>query len=228
MTVDELRAHINNGTLNLEPSTNTIDTGFLIKSDGINIPYIINHGWDLISSNQCDQEWHHFRIQLYERILASGYSEEEITRILNSIQMEDEHWDWFAKSLKYRSYEYEWFYLYAEGKPQGVCVFYHPKKSLLEAGDIFYIEYLAAAPWNRDSLIHDRIYKGIGTILVKKALDYAVNTLHLRPGFSLHSLPQAYDYYESLGMKHCEEADKGTLLYFEIPEENCITLLGKK
>ena len=69
---------------------------------------------------------------------------------------------------------------------------------LVDGENIFYVEYLAVAPWNRDCLVRQREYKGVGSTLLKVALNYSVEKLGLIPGFSLHSLPQAKEYYEKL------------------------------
>jgi hypothetical protein len=96
-------------------------------------------------------------------------------------------------------------------------VIYHPKKSVLAPGDIFYVEYVAVAPWNRSCKIRDRQFRGAGTALISAALRFAVKTLKLRPGFCLHSLPGANGYYLSLKMVNVPEHNKEPLLYFELP-----------
>jgi hypothetical protein len=126
----------------------------------------------------------------------------------------------------YCSDEYEWFYLLSQGKPQGACVFYHPKESIIDEKDIFYIEYVAVAPWNRDTPVTNRKFKGIGTILIKCALNYAVDKLGLQYGFSLHSLSQAKNYYEKIGMINFPEKDKDRLVYFEMPRDKSTEMLG--
>ena len=111
---------------------------------------------------------------------------------------------------------------------QGICMIYHPKPSKLEEGDIFYVEYVSVAPWNRDSKIHERTFKGIGSILLKCALDYAIKTLKLKPGFSLHSLKQAENYYSNrLHMKKIANEEKDGMTFFEMPTEIAKKMVSK-
>ena len=84
--------------------------------------------------------------------------------------------------------------MFADSKPQGACLIFHPKDSIIDSGDIFYIEFLAVAPWNIDNPRAKREFKGIGSLIIKCILNFAVNTLQLKPGFSLRSLPQAKGY----------------------------------
>jgi hypothetical protein len=85
--------------------------------------------------------------------MAGEHKDQELLDIISSISNEDDHWRWFDKAIHLKGEEYDWFHLYADEKPQAVCIIYHPKESALEPGNIFYIEYLAVAPWNRSCLI---------------------------------------------------------------------------
>ncbi|GFO76524.1 hypothetical protein BPLS_P4359 [Bathymodiolus platifrons methanotrophic gill symbiont] len=160
-------------------------------------------------------QWTAFYTQVFEFLEKQQLPPEEET-ILNSLSTQDKHWDWFKKACRHKTDEYEWFFLMAEDKPQGVCVIFHPKASKLSTGDIFYIEYLAVAPWNRDSLLNNRAFKGVGTLLLKCAITYATETLKLQPGFSLHALEQAEGYYLHIGMIHLSSEDKHDLKFFEM------------
>ena len=227
MDIKELRQKIATGEIKPEGSNTVIETGELLNHEAKSFKYEITHGWDIFSSYSCDQEWQAFYMGFFEFIRNQNYSKEEITQILSGIQMEDKHWDWFKKSYLYHSDEYEWFYLLANGKPQGACVFFHPKDSIIDSKNIFYIEFLAVAPWNRETPVTNREFKGVGTIIIKCALRYAVNELGLQPGFSLHSLPQAKDYYEKkIGMINFPERDKDKLVYLEMPRDKSTEMLG--
>lgn len=65
-----------------------------------------------------------------------------------------------------------------------------------------------------------REFRGVGTLLVKLVGHYAINSLGLRPGYSLHALPKAIAFYEGLGMIPFPHLDKGNLPYFELPPNN--------
>jgi len=226
MNIEQLRQKIATGEIKPTSSNTVIETGELLNHESTSFKYEITHGWDIFSSHSCDQEWNAFYMGFFEFFYNQNYSKEERSKILSGIQMEDMHWDWFKKSSRYHSDEYEWFYLIANGKPQGAFVFFHPKNSIIDSKDIFYIEFLAVAPWNRETPITNREFKGVGTILIKCALKYAVNTLGLHHGFSLHSLAQAKKYYEKIGMMNFPERDKGKLFYFEMPRDKSTEMLG--
>ncbi|NPE09792.1 MAG: N-acetyltransferase [Asgard group archaeon] len=226
MDIGELRRQIDSGKLKLSGSYSCIESGKLINNVGEAFEYEINHGWDILSANSCDRQWGSFNIRLSEYIKKQNYSDEELNAVLSSIQLEHIHWDWFKKSVCYTADGYEWFYIFADSKPQGACLIYHPKDSIIDSGDIFYIEFLAVAPWNIDNPIAEREFKRIGSLIIKCVLNFAVNTLKLKPGFSLHSLPQSKGFYEKLGMENYPERDKDGLAYFEISRAKSAELLG--
>jgi hypothetical protein len=166
-------------------------------------------------------------IELFEHIENQGFDENRLEEVLASIQTGDHHWNWVAKSVNTARDEYEWFYLYADGEPQAACLIYHPKDSALERSNIFYVEFLAVAPWNRSCLVRERKYLGVGSSLLRAALNFSIDKLGLSPGFSLHSLPQASGYYAKLNMVNIEDRNKGPLLYFELPQVEANKFLGQ-
>jgi hypothetical protein len=226
VTLEELKRQISTRELKIDCSNVTIITGTLPHRSGIQVDYIIKHGWDIVTAVECDEIWARSNIELFQYIEEQNFDDAKLTEVLESIQTEDHHWDWFKKSYQFTSDEYEWFFLFCEDKPQGACLIYHPKSSALCEENIFYVEYLAVAPWNRDCLVRQREYKGVGSILLKAALNYSVQKLGLSPGFSLHSLPQAKEYYEKLKMVNVKEMDKGPLLYFELSQQEAHNLVG--
>lgn len=226
MTLEELKRQISTGELKIDCSNKTIITGKLLHKSGNQADYAIKHGWDIVTAVQCDEIWARSNIELFQYIEEQNFDDAELTEVLESIQTEDHHWDWFKKSYQFTGSEYEWFFLFCEDKPQGACLIYHPKNSALCGENIFYVEYLAVAPWNRDCLVRQREYKGVGSTLLKVALNYSVEKLGLIPGFSLHSLPQAKEYYEKLKMVNVKKMDKGPLLYFELPQHEAHSLMG--
>ena len=164
-------------------------------------------------------------MELLQYVMAQDYDAAELIEVVSSISMEDDHWQWFNKAMAFHSAEYEWFHLYADGQPQAACVIFHPKESALSPGDIFYVEFVAVAPWNRKCRVRDRRFRGTGTALLSAVLRFAVQTLKLRPGFGLHSLPGAEGFYISLNMVTVEGHDKDTLRYFELPEPLATALM---
>ncbi len=203
---------------NVKGSLKEIEQGELMHLNKVKHIYKIVHGWDLHSSFECDKLWKQGWITLLEQIQQEEPDETKQNEIFASISTEDFHWDWFGKAVKYSTDEYEWFHLYADGKPQAACLIYHPKTSALEPGDIFYVKFVAVAPWNRISDFRAREFSGLGKLLLRAAQRFAVKELKLRPGFCLHSLPKAEVIYKKLKMVKVDgREDDQSLAYFELP-----------
>lgn len=226
MTLDDLKEMIEKGELEVGATEEKIvDQGVIKNNEEQDVEYKICHGWNLIFSFDCDREWGRDSLALLEYIENQSFDEGYLEDVLGSIQLEDHHWNWAIKSMAYRGEQYDWFYMYADGKPQAACLIYHPESSALEKSDIFYVEYLAVAPWNRGCLVRDRLHKGVGSLLIRVVLDYSVNNLGLKPGFCLHSLPQAVNYYKKIKMVNISQKDKPDLLYFEMPSSEAKKIL---
>ena len=212
-TIEDIRRALDTAL----PSASTagiISSGKLTGGSG-EVDYTIHAGWDLLFANLCDRSWGAFNVSLMRRIQSLEAEGVDIEPILASAQLEDYHWRWLNKSLAYKGNCYQWFFLVAENYPQAACLIYHPKLSVVGAGDIFYIEYIAAAPWNRENILADRVFKGVGPKLLNRVISYAQDNLELRPGFSLHSLPKAEQFYQRLGMKAFQDHDKDGMKFFE-------------
>jgi len=204
----------------------TIDAGQLIHRDGHKVTYEVKNGWDPETCAQCDALWGAYSVELLGHIAHLGLTGDKLTEVIGSMQLEDHGWSWAKKAELMIEDGFEWFYLFAEGKPQGACVIYHPKESVLRKANIFYVEFLVAAPWNRDCSIRKREIRGVGTALLRAAQRYSVDQLKLSVGFSLLSLPQAVGYYRKLKMIYIKEHDHKRLSYFELPEDVATELMG--
>lgn len=220
MTIEEIRKKIINGEIKLPYSSNVIETGDLKKNSAESVKYKITLGWDPMAAIDCDKLWTAYKLKILNWIEAQDFPEEEKKRVIKESFGQDNHWDWFRKSYAFMTDDYEWFFLIADNKPQGVCLFYHPKESEFDDKKIFYIEFIAVAPWNRNIPMKNRTFGGIGTKLISCAWQHATNALGLADGFSLHSLPQAEKYYERLGMINFPVKDKPGLKYYEIPRNS--------
>lgn len=199
-------------------SLREIEQGELKNANGTKFSFKVVHGWDAKASMQCDALWKADWLTLFDQIEKAESDPIKQAEILDTISTEDTHWRWFDKAIAYCSDEYEWFHLHADGKPQAACLIYHPKPSALEPGNIFYVEFVAVAPWNRECKIRPRVFKGLGKIILRAAQRFAVKELKLRPGFCLHSLPKAEVVYTSLNMVSVESRKKDSLRYFELPQ----------
>ncbi len=226
MDLEEIRRMINSGEISRDYNSCVVDRGVLSSGTQDAVEFEVVHGWDICLAASCDDSWAKDDLNLMSYIDSLNLDDSELKEVLSSIQSEDNHWCWFKKAYQFSGSEYEWFFLYAEGLPQGACVIYHPKGSELRAANIFYVEYLAVAPWNRSCSVRERRFKGVGSNLLRSALKYSTVTLGLTPGFSLHSLPQATVYYEKLKMVRLSKFDKGRLCFFELPVNEAGNLLG--
>lgn len=212
-TIEDIRRALDAAPPNIS-SAGIISQGRLAGQAG-EVDYTIHLGWDLLLANLCDRSWGGFNVSLLRHIRKLEAKGIDIAPILESAQLEDYHWRWLDKSLCYRGDAYKWFFLVAENYPQAACLIYHPKASVTGAGDIFYVEYIATAPWNRENALSARIFKGVAPKLLDCVISYAQNDLKLRHGFSLHSLPKAEHFYEKIGMKAFQDYDKDGLKFFE-------------
>lgn len=216
-TINQIKKMLESGQIS--PSDDDIvSQGVLTSSSGASVPYTLHHGWDIAKCYSCDEHWGKFNLDLFGFIDEQNYTPDELDKVLAQIQIDDRHWKWFKKACALKDEWYEWFFIMAEGKPQGACLIYHPKKSVIDANNIFYIEFLAVAPWNRTNPMASRRFNGVGTLLIKSAIAYVKDSLAYRFGFSLHALPRASGYYRKIGMQRFAAEDKDTLEYFEMPE----------
>jgi len=200
-----------------KPSDNVVEIGNIQDIYGKNKQYKIVQGLDFEKALIINDNWGRFTWNIFEKIRHAGYSNSEIYNMLSQINAEDLHWDWGGKSMVLNGSQYEWFYFHINGRPHGACVFHHPEKSELNTDDIFYVEYIAVAPWNRTHDFNKAELKGVGTILLKCALKYSLSHLNLGHGFSLHSLPQASGFYKNKGMIAIPNKEKDGLDYYELP-----------
>ncbi|RDK06854.1 hypothetical protein [Cupriavidus lacunae] len=188
-----------------------------------NVPYVIRTGLDSMLTLTLDADWSAAKADAFnafrERFPNGLPSRAEFDSAVAEYNLVDLHWNWLNKAHLTATNDYQWFYLMAEDKVQGVCIIFHPKPSREDGEKIFYIDYIAAAYWNRNRPGYKRRFSNIGHILISYAVDHAMRVLRYRPGFSLHALPAAESYYSRLGMTPYDcDADKEGLRYFEASE----------
>ncbi|POD97066.1 N-acetyltransferase [Pectobacterium odoriferum] len=205
-----------------EPPEIEISNGNIFnQQSNLSDNYRITFGWDVFTAYSCDVDWNAFRLNISSCLDDLTDSDRQLEEA--KIASEDKHWRWFNKSICLKSNEYKWFFFRVNNEVQAACLIYHPKTSVLENKQLFYIEFIAVAPWNRYNPINVNKYKGVGSIFLKGIMSYCVDTLKYQPGMCLHSLPQAQTFYEKkLKMVHCEQADKDGLWYYEMHEDNFI------
>ena len=200
-TINDIRNILQN-KINNNDIPNIIETGQIIDNLGKEFEYEIVEGWDVIHAKLCDDNWGTFNLKILDKIVTDCKNEAEQQELLNKSQLEDMHWSWLNKHRAYYDDQYNWCFLLVDGIPQGACLIYHPKMSVDNQNKIFYVEYVASAPWNRPNILAQPRFRGIGTKLLKAILKYSLNIHQLKTGFSLLALPKAEGYYQKIGMNH--------------------------
>lgn len=134
---------------------------------------------------------------------------------------EHSHWCWERKvAATSHLLSYPTLAIECDGKPQGLMLL----KTDGEFGrlpehafqPLVYVVFLAAAPWNLPTIVARPRFRGIGTMLMRIAIDTSLD-LGFKGRLGLHSLPQANSFYERHGMI-CLGSDrlKQDLEYFEM------------
>lgn len=216
MTLEEAKQALEqavNGTL--LQIAKPISAGKVLAGSGEYSDFEVCLGWDMSLAYECDDKWRRFNIEILEFVERTT-AQADLVQVLEKLQLEDAHWRWTRKSAIHNTEEYTWFYLLVDKEVQAACLTYHPKPSAQDAEGIFYIEFIAVAPWNRDNPLCARKNLGVGKTLVKEVNEYMKQSSGLRPGFSLHSLPKAQAFYEKIGMRAYPQMNKDGLAYFEM------------
>jgi hypothetical protein len=125
---------------------------------------------------------------------------------------------------------YPTFAIHVGGKLQGMMQVYLTKTARApgqEGKPLVYVEYLEAAPWNSPMSCGQPIYRGIGSILIKAAIQCSYEEEY-KGRIGLHSLPQAEVFYRDT----CRMTDFGqdakhhNLRYFEMTPDQAIAFVN--
>lgn len=141
---------------------------------------------------------------------------------LGHLPVEDAHWDWTQKVLPTRNrLDFKHFCLVYDSLAQGLMQLELVRhKSRLEPNkDLVYIDYVTVAPWNRGLTQARYRLKGVGGLLVARAIRTSLDEgFHGRVG--LHSLPGASGFYRKTGATSfgCD-ASYHNLEYFELSRD---------
>jgi hypothetical protein len=115
--------------------------------------------------------------------------------------------------------DFEFLTLRAQGNVQSLMVLETKAHLSRRTGaSLVYVEYLAVAPWNRQSIQSPRRFSGCGSAL----LEFAVlrsDELGYDGRVGLHSLPGSRTFYARLGFIDLgADQAEGDLHYFEYPD----------
>lgn len=201
---------------------------FIHNSEELGVTFF--EGLDFKKCIEFNNRWSSALGKLIDHLFTenSVKTREEAINCLIENGFQDFHWNWQSKAMLYAESNYMWFTAEDDQEVEGVIIANHPVTALEDQTQIFYIEYLCVAPWNRIEGVIERDRKrGVGKELIKVAASRMSEEHGYRQGFSLHSLSQSQSYYERLGMiSYGEDKEKENLVYFEMPESNAQEFLS--
>ena len=137
---------------------------------------------------------------------------------------ENRHWVWREKVARIQGLlAFRTFAIVCEGQTQGLMQINTAVTCRLSGQvgkELAYVDYVESAPWNRLSIVQQPRFGGVGTALIRAAIEVSLEEgFHGRIG--LHSLPQSEGFYARV----CEMTDLGVdgtyenLRYFEMTPE---------
>jgi hypothetical protein len=145
---------------------------------------------------------------------------------------QSKHWDWRRKSEAIRGIlAYPGFCLMCRDALQGLMIVNLTKSARLEkqkGKPLVYVEFLETAPWNRSSLQNPPTFRGVGSLLIRVAIQQSIDQ-GFKGRLGLHSLPQANPFYADT----CGMSDLGTdpnhqeLRYYEMTPEQANVFINR-
>jgi GNAT superfamily N-acetyltransferase len=145
----------------------------------------------------------------------------------------DFHWDWERLARFYidKSLHECVAVLSQENYLEGAMVYQFNAKSKLEPNKgIVYVGWLASAPRNRNWLVKQPFYKGVGTMLLYWAIRESYDA-GLGGRISLQSLPtpSTVQFYKNKGLVRTDLSQPANdLVDYELPESAALTWLQKQ
>lgn len=230
MNISTILQQLAAGSLHINSQTKIISRGEVFDTNALACEYQVMMGANPKLASQCNLEWTEFYQQVLEYL---SQINDPLQRIQEAqgFQFGSKHWDWLAKTILYKGQGYLWFFMIINNQVQGICLIYQPTDAKLEAGNVFYVEYLAAAPWNLKNPIAQKRYLSVGTTLLNEIIHHCTNALGLKYGFNLHAIQQAEGFYEKIGMQHLPAHNKtqpngAVLKFYEMTQETTQKMIG--
>ncbi|ASV12163.1 GNAT family N-acetyltransferase [Leptospira santarosai] len=191
--------------------------------------YLLQNQREILEfANSAEKNWTPYKMDIYHKHISPKIIDtkenwqENLKLFLQDYNIEDIGWNWNTKAFSKFSNNYIWSSLVVNDINEGIIIGYHPENSKIYEYNIIYIDYLATAPWNRKTVLGVGKYIGIGTLLLKATIKYGLGQFNYTPGFNLHSLSHAEDYYRKIGMRDLGiDNQKEGLRIFEMEKEGC-------
>jgi hypothetical protein len=164
----------------------------------------------------------------YFSLPAAQQTSDKWNETLGKYGAPDAHWDWQAKCGSAPTSNQHLFALLNRDDVEAVMLL-QPGRVSRESHKlpIFYVDYVAVGPWNREPIQNPQRFRGLGTVLLGSAVNTS-QAMGLEGRCGLHSLPQSEGFYRKVGMKDFG-ADPGYqyLRYFEFEPRAAATFIGK-
>lgn len=142
------------------------------------------------------------------------------------------NWNWKQKAAAVKGFlAYPGFSVVCDGLTQGMMLADTTgrcKLSSQQNSELVYVHFLENAPWNRAELCNPPRYRGVGSILIRAAIELSIE-LEFKGRIGLHSLPQANSFYaNTCGMTDLgPDLKKEGLRYFEMTSEQAQAFIKK-
>ena len=155
-------------------------------------------------------------------------TEEAFRDILGKLGIPDQHWNWRRKCAIAPGSNRQMYALLNGSHVEAVMMLLSGRTSQLDTPGLplVYVDFVAAAPWNRGSIQRPERFHGMGTMMLGAAVEVSrMQKLNGRCG--LHSLPSAESFYRHIGMKEFGiDASYYDMRYFEFDAQAARAFTG--
>ena len=186
--------------------------------------------WDAITEQQLadwEAEWIPDLFKAVQRLHRAG--------VPRQAWPQSRHWDWRRKTAALTGMlAHPSFSIVCNGVTQGMMIVNNTTKRCRLEGqagkNLVYVEYVENAPWNRKELFDPPRYRGVGSLLMRAAIETSRHE-GFKGRIGLHSLPQADIFYAKtcgmtdMGMNH--DLDYSPMHYFEMTQEQAEAFVTK-
>lgn len=143
------------------------------------------------------------------------------------------HWDWRRKTEALQGMlANPGFCIVCGGVTQGMMLvdttMHRCRVDNQKGKNLVYVSFVETAPWNRKELFDPPLYRGVGPVLIRAAIELSKKEEY-KGRMGLHSLPQANSFYAN----YCGMTDLGPdqdhqgLRYFEMSSEQAEAFIAK-
>jgi hypothetical protein len=185
--------------------------------------------WDAITDHQIadwEAEWVPALLDSLQRLHRAG--------VHRAHWPQSRHWDWRRKTQAIQGMlAYPGFSVMCQGMTQGLMLVNAATKRCQlvsqKGKNLVYVWFVENAPWNRKELFDPPRYGGVGSILIRAAIELSKQE-EFKGRIGLHSLPQANGFYaNACGMTDMgvDPDNKEGLRYFEMTPEQAEAFIKK-